>query len=140
MKSTAQVRTKLKNSVFKHKKKYLESQLKQKPGNCKWNSKQKYLHRGTGELRVIGMCMYSVEDPSWDTDICESDATAQQCSKFCPMKDKEQLTEEFEELLDDQQFVSTHCKDLAALRWVLNGEEHADQPTKWRRFLGWFGL
>lgn len=136
MRSKGQVKKRLKQVRFKHQKKFLESHLKRKPCNCKWNSEQKYVHEGTGQLRVLGMCMYSVENPDWDVDICEVIEQAQKCPNFSPPKSKDELKEEFEELCSDEEFVNTHFKDVAALKWVLNGDGELFTPW-YQRFWRW---
>ena len=137
MRTSGKVKKRLKQAEFKHQKKYLDAHLKRDPCNCKWNSEQRYLHEGTGQLKVLGMCMFSVENPTWGVDICEVTAQAQNCPHFSPPKSKEALKEDFGTMLEDEQFVSTHCKDVAALRWVLNGDSDTHKPW-YSRFFSWF--
>lgn len=137
MRTSSEIRKKLKQARFKHLKKHLETNLRCRPTNCKWNSTQRYIHEGTGQLKIIGMCMYSVEDPKWEIDICETEATARDCPNFIPLKNKEQLKEEFSILEQDEEFSHLHFREVTTLKWVLNGDDSARIPTVWERIQSW---
>jgi len=141
MRTVGKVRKRLKQVQFKHQKKYLDLHLKRRPCNCKWNSEQRYIHEGTRQLKILGMCMYSVENPEWDTDICESVSQANTCPHFCVRTSKEELKESFEALLRDEEFVNTYCKDIAALRWVIhNDSEELNGHSRWQRLKKWMSF
>lgn len=122
MKSAGTVRHKLTQVRFRYLKKRLEMELQQAPGNCRFNA----------ELPDDGysICVYGAESTdTWVASYCDvridQGARAQSCSTFCHRRSKEQIKEEFGRELNAMSLpeVAARWPDMAALIWVLDGEE-----------------
>jgi len=86
----------------------------------------------------VRLCMYGSENSAtWNGDLCDGDAVAQNCPYFEAKLSEEQAAIEFEELMADDEHVVKHYGDVAALQWVLGERVYRVPLSAWGRFLLW---
>jgi hypothetical protein len=67
--------------------------------------------------------MLGAENPEeWPGNVCDDVSTAKSRPFFEVRHQEDELREEFEEEIQDVSVLASDYKDIAALRWVLNGE------------------
>jgi hypothetical protein len=114
MKTPYQVREKLKQATFYHRKKYLKQNLKKLPWNCTYN-KEITLPNKKGEK--VRICTYNnCYDPCYKQEHSEC------CNVFTPKRSEKDLKEDFNNLLKDKEYVNKNFKDLTALAWTLGSD------------------
>ncbi len=129
MKSAGKVRHKLKQAVFRHRKKYVEEGLAQTPSNCSWN--KSLTTPSGGEVHI---CVYGQGTPDWNAKVCddkfEGCAQAAQCPHFQCANDPEDLKDTFNQMMGLEggptplsQISSNGYPDIAALLWVIAEED-----------------
>jgi len=140
MRTEAEIRQKLKQVQFRHLKKLLEANFKQRPCNCAHNEVHQSLN-GSGD--PIGLCMYGSENPEeWEGVICDEAfggiTLARNCGTFKPHKTKIEIKAEFNALMENEDLgvIAAQYPDVAALLWTLG--ERGYTPTLWQRFLWWY--
>lgn len=140
MRNETEIRQKLKQVQYRHLKKLLEANFKQRPCNCAYNETHRSLN---GSGKPVGLCMYSAgEAKEWQGVICDEDfggnALARNCNLFKPYKTKLEIKSEFHDLMTNADIgdVAAQYPDIAALMWML--DERPYQPTLWQRFLLWW--
>lgn len=73
------------------------------------------------EEKPIRICTYGSNDPAnWNGDICDSELVSANCPYFTPSKEQHTLSQEFDEILSNDQKTLQEYPDVAALQWVLN--------------------
>ena len=118
MKTPQQIRRKIKDVAFRLLQKRLEKELKVVPCNCVYNHRV-ILDPKSADKKDMGICIYGLKDKDkWSGKVCDSPEDI--CSKFTYKKTKEDIKKELQKQLNDSEYVSTHYKHLAALRWVLD--------------------
>lgn len=145
MKNQIEIERRLVKLRNRHKKKYVEKHTSKTPENCKYN----YLHHlntlkyssddnETIEVNIqpdkdIRICTFGSDKPEkWNGDICDSVEVSGKCPFFCPRTNEESLSEEFDTLIQDDEYTIDNYSDVAALQWVLNVRVHS---VKHRNFI-----
>tara|TARA_Y100000310_G_scaffold194428_2_gene194420 strand:+ start:11820 stop:12404 length:585 start_codon:yes stop_codon:yes gene_type:complete len=128
MKSEAKVRRKLKQVMFRHLKKRLQTTLRKRPENCLYNrqpSTHPKLKPVTGLPRV---CIHA-EQAGAICDISHpNSADYKGCPFFTPAESEAQVRKAFIELAKSpRDRVAEHMPDAAALMWVLDQEDGVPQ-------------
>jgi hypothetical protein len=138
MRTDGQIRHKLKQLIFRHRKKFVEKGLSQKPHNCKHNGVVR-LPVHTGNRATIHVCTWGVghvvepgkghDGENWNNRVCDSsmggDEQAQECPYYEGCHSPESLKAEFTRKLgfgDNQTSsgqLAQEYPDLIALMWVL---------------------
>ena len=127
MKTEGEIRQKLKQVLFRYRKKRLETLLSPYPDNCMHNSEMEPRDRHD-EAPNVQVCFYTtlgvprgvVCDVRYDNG-----QRAKDCPLFEPRVDKEQINAEFQELLESGSMgeIAQNFPDAAALMWVLDDSE-----------------
>lgn len=133
MKSESQIKQKLKQVIFRHRKSYVADGLAKAPKNCAHN-RRITLPVHTGNRASIGIC----GDPSIPlTCVCDStmggDLQAQECPYFSKLHTAQGLKEEFttklglDGTLVQIGFIAKEYPDVAALMWALGPGKNVDK-------------
>jgi len=132
VKTESQIRQKIKQVVFRHRKKYVEKHLKQHPCNCKFNEEVKLKTPSHG-LHVIRKCSYKMEDVDQTNLVCDRNFggldLARKCPYFAHKHSAEDLKRKFASRLGlDNTPVSLgelarDFPDVVALMWVLDSQK-----------------
>jgi hypothetical protein len=142
VKSESQVRQKLKQVLFRHRKEFLREQLHRRPENCKHNAVVHLpVHVATrSSLRICGLVH---ESEGWNNRVCDSliggDRQATQCPHYVCQHTPEELKLEFNEKIGLGQTpveigrLAKDYPDAAALMWVLSPTPE-DAPTVFSLF------
>jgi len=137
MRRESQIRHKLKQVIFRHRKKYVEQGLSPRPENCEHNIVVR-LPIHTGNRATIRVCAYS--DDEIDNDVvCDStmggDQQARKCPYFNCCHTPETLKDEFSQKLGlgdavtQAGVLAKEYPDIIALMWVLGtGKQNGDKP------------
>lgn len=141
MKTEGKVRQQLKQVVFRHLKKEIESSQKRVSQNCVFNtdgSVPGYPSQCRHYSRQFKVC-----DSSVNPSVC------QRCEIFVLKRDPEHVKLDFRQLMtEEKSVVAEKYPDIAALRWVLEEEVPEDlmeevEPTPppkrsfWKRLAWW---
>lgn len=123
MKDEAKVRRKLKQVIYRHLKKRLETTLRKRPENCLYN-RHPCRHPGMTPITDLPRVCIHVEQAG---AICDkshpNSADYQGCPYFTPAKSEAQVRKEFVGLAKSpRDRVAEHMPDAAALMWVLEQE------------------
>lgn len=131
MKSESETRQKLKQVLYRHQKRKLKANFKKVPGTC--------LHNVDVELETdlfVGACMYPLEGSPRGV-ICDprvaGNAQALKCGLWEPLRDKEEIKVEFQELFEDTTdlgLIAAQYPDVAALLWVLGEGTTSDEEPE----------
>lgn len=117
MKNPGQIRQKLKQVIFRHRKRFLSKHLRVIPSNCKFNCILE-----TPE-NSIGVCQHSEESRDL---ICDSGLgnRAVTCPSFEVKRSAQNLKSDFNEILfQSPEELSQQYPDIVALMWVLGNPE-----------------
>lgn len=118
MKSDGQVAQKLKQVKYRHFKKEAEALLSRKPRNCK---NCKLLQ--TGQDSQLGVCVL-------DSEVCDSNLRdrSKGCESFDLRHSKSAIKDSLREFFETREVheISVRFPDVAALLWVLEGEQEGD--------------
>lgn len=127
MKTEGQIKQKLKQVLFRHKKGFLQEHLKVCPENC--------IHNKPIQIplasRLVGFCHHPQQK---DPTVCDSYSAifnkAEGCPLFTVSKEAESLKQDFQSLYEDNKehlgLLAEDYPDLAALLWVLGGDDKDD--------------
>lgn len=162
MKSESQIRQRLEKLRVRYTTKYMEASQCRSYLNCVYNLKhqtQKLKYKDSdlvlteyemypksvSSLVVINpdsdsvhLCIYGSENPeTWNGDICDTDEVAKECPMFKPWKSIKEAREEFEALLEDDQYIYRNHPDIAALQWALNIRLHQYKIPWYYRLILW---
>jgi len=84
-------------------------------------------------IQTMGLCMYGAESPeSWNGTICEDDIDAQRCPYFTAKFDKKEIWREFQEQVQNPDWLRDHMPEVYGLLWALN-TSHAPTLPWWKR-------
>ena len=133
MKREGQIRHKLKQVIFRHRKRFVERGLSQRPENCAHNGVVR-LPVHTGNRATIRVCRYQSEDSGeWNNRVCDStmagEEQARKCSYFQCRHTAEQLKDSFKGKLGLGEkgvhpgALAQEFPDVVALMWVLDSEQ-----------------
>lgn len=126
MLSENDIRKKLYNKKRRCLSKRVKIVFKRRPCNCQFNRK----HILKESDRELGLCMLGVEDPNWEVDICETVERAESCPAYLNRYTRESIEQDFENDMNDLQWVKKNHLDIYTLMWVL---EDTGKKTK----IGW---
>lgn len=147
------IKHKLRQVVFRHRKRFIEDGLKRRPCNCTFNGAVKTPRR-VGGKEVVRLCLYKVDDrDEWNNTTCDESLgglqQAQECPYFECKNDPKDLKAMFASLIGldgtsvDAQWMAKHYPDIMALTWVIGdarkAKEEPDPPKKRHSVLAIFG-
>jgi hypothetical protein len=128
VKTQGQIKQKIKQVVFRHRKRFVQEGLSRKPENCQ-HHKTVRLPLHTGNRAVIGVCGLEGKDLVCDSTMAGV-AQAQDCKFFCCGRSAEFLKKDFDSRLglngEDIQIgaIAKDYPDLAALMWVMGASKN----------------
>lgn len=132
IRSYGQVRQKLKQAMFRHLQSELHRSLKTTPENCAYNHPTSI---GRSQERV-GICRFdgplqdgqvSPRGKVCDTGVAGCSAQASACRCWLKLRSKEEIKLEFRNLMvSDRGIIAASYPDVAALMWVLDGVDFAE--------------
>lgn len=128
MRSEGRIKHQLKQVIYRHLQKRLRMNFKKRPHTCLHN-KEVIIHG----VRV-GVCSHpdvKMEGQNFspyvvcDTHVSGGIQQAQECSFWDPVASKEDIKEEFTNLVNsgDRGRIAAECPDVAALMWVLDNQD-----------------
>jgi len=132
VKSEGEVRQKLKQVIFRLRKKHVEAVFRKAPETCRHNSTLEPMPRE--EIPGVQACFYTTDGVPRGV-VCDvrfdNGARARSCSLWEPRGDKEQVKTEFHEVMEsgNRGLIASKFPDVAALMWVLDGSL-GDEPTE----------
>lgn len=148
MKSSGATRHKLKQVIFRHRKKKIRQALRCSPENCIHN---KTLHF-SDDLPPIGVCGRWAQEaspfekwPSGAPGVCDTshngEAQASQCAAFQAEVDIESLKDQFQGFIQEASLaeIASEYPDVAALMWVLGDDapgRDVDMREDWENSQG----
>ncbi len=137
MKGEGQVRQKLKQVLYRHRKEFLREHLLRRPDNCKHNSVV-HLPVQVSNRALVHVCSLVSQDGEWNNRVCDSllggDRQASQCPHYACRNTAEGLKAEFNERIGlggsavEIGRIAQDYPDAAALMWVLSPSPE-DTPT-----------
>lgn len=149
MRRESQIRHKLKQVIFRHRKKFVEHGLSRRPENCEHN-RVVSLPIHTGNRATIRICDYADDDTENDV-VCDStmggEVQARACPYFGCCNSPETLKDEFSHKLGlgegetQAGVLAKEYPDIIALMWVLGtGKQNgATPPESESNILAFFG-
>jgi hypothetical protein len=151
MKREGQIRHKLKQVIFRHRKKFVEKGLSRRPENCAHNGVVR-LPVHTGNRATIRVCQYRDEDTDeWNNRVCDSTMAGDEQARHCPYFEcgntPDVLKATFSKKLGlggeevKSGALAQEYPDIIALMWVLESEQKnkkkPDEPKS--NILAFFG-
>ena len=139
MKSENQIKQKLKQVIYRHRKSHVERGLSRRPENCSHNHAVR-LPAHTGNRAVIHVCGYCPEGSLLPNDVvCDStmagDVQARECPYFKGRQTPDSLKEEFTGKLGldgtvvQIGVIAKEYPDVAALMWALGPGKNVDKKA-----------
>lgn len=132
--SSGKVRQRLKQVLFRHRKKYVEDGLKRRPCNCIHNADARVLDDKVPK-QTVRLCLYQVEDRSkWNNVVCDESLGGVAQAERCPYYECKHSVKDLEALFNtvvgidgtNAEF-SKHYPDVAALLWVLGQDSQNEK-------------
>jgi len=127
MKSEGQIRQKVKQVIFRHRKEHVRQGLVKRPTNCRYNEEVR-LPANMANRATIRVCGYHPAEYR-NNVVCDSsmggDPQATECPYFQPLHSPEDLKEEFNAKLGlngttvEIGVIAKEYPDIAALMWVM---------------------
>lgn len=128
MKSEGNIRHKLKQVAFRHRKKFVAEGLAILPSNCKWNRPL-----STPEGENIRACTFKQGTEDWNAKVCDEAFQGVEQAETCPYFEccntPEELKSQFNRMIGLEggpkplsQLSTQGYSDLTALLWVLEGD------------------
>ncbi len=158
MKTSEEIKKRLIKLTNRYRDVYVKRYTDRQPCNCIYN----YLHNPSPLLlsnsvenryvpnrsiqlvviqdeKPVRICTYGSEKPNaWNGDICDSDSVSKECPYFSPIREKEELSLEYDSHLKDDKYVLEHHPDIAALQWVLNDRSYRIKLSIRTWILAWY--
>lgn len=145
MMDEGKVKHKLRQVIFRHRKRFIANGLKRRPHNCCHNAEVKNPRR-MGNKEIVRLCLYQVENlEEWNNVVCDSTQQAQECPHFQCRNKPDDLKRMFTTSLGldgtpvEIGWIAKHYPDIAALTWVLGDVPTAETPKQKSRVLAMFG-
>lgn len=143
MKAEGQIKQKVKQVIFRHRKAYIRAGLARKPRNCLHNDKVR-LPIHMSNRATLNVCGYCPDGETPNNFVCDSsmggDKQAADCPFFENRTTAEDLKEEFNRKLGlngeapvEIGYIAKEYPDIAALMWVLgpgDREQNPEAPKK----------
>lgn len=133
MKSESQIRQKVKQVVFRHRKKFVEKSLKRHPCNCKHNEEVKLKTPSSG-LHIIRRCSHKEQN----TLVCDRNLGGLELAQKCPYFEHKHTAEALKRQfaarlgLDGSPIslgdLARDFPDVVALMWVLGSQKNEKDP------------
>lgn len=153
MKSEGQIKQKAKQTIFRHRKKYVEAGLSPRPQNCTYNTKVR-LPVHMANRATLHVCGYAPDGSTPNNVVCDStmggDKQAAECPYFECRLEADALKQDFNQKLGIEGgapkeigYIAKEYPDVAALLWVMgpgknsNSEEPAEEEQA--NILAFFG-
>lgn len=133
MKSEGQVRQKIKQVLFRHRKRKIREGLKKTPCNCKFNGHLDLPDSFLSERDNVNLCTYPGNLQTCDERITGDLEKAQQCPFFVSEADIENVKSLFDADLLGRNLVEVAevYPDAAALMWVLEIDNYQGMQLDW---------
>lgn len=156
MKNRDEIEARIRKLVDRYKTKYVNASQARVHRNCSFNR----LHTPTGNYesnkswetgisprrqvtlivlepeRPVGICMYGSEKPeTWSGDTCDDDDVSKKCPMFSPNRSSSSVEEEFDDHMQDDEYVLKHYPDVAALQWAVNARHWKIRPLLIERII-----
>lgn len=153
MKSEGQIKQKVKQVVFRHRKAYIRHGLARHPQNCSFNQKVR-LPVHMANRATLGVCGYCADGSPPNDIVCDStmggDQQAAKCAFFQERHSAEALKDEFNRKLGidggtprEIGYIAQEYPDVAALLWVMGPAKHSNkekpEPEPESNILAFFG-
>lgn len=153
MKTDGQIRQKIKQVVFRHRKAFVRQGLARHPGNCAFNTKVTLpLHMAN--RATLHVCGYRSEEKTPNNVVCDAtmggERQARECPWFKTCRSAEELKGDFNDRLGvdggapkEIGYIAKEYPDVAALLWVMGPDKgvNPEEPEekKEANILGFFG-
>jgi len=130
--SPSQIRQQLKQVLFRHLQREIRDNFRESPEACYYN----HLTGIGGSSEKIGICRYegSIKENSPRGKVCDTRVAgcinqARACKCRQPFRTKEEVKTAFRELMssNDRGKIASQYPDVAALMWVLDGVDVAEE-------------
>lgn len=146
MKTEGEIRQKLKQVIFRHRKAFVQDGLERTPANCQHNAPAR-LPVLVSEVDTIRVCRFVSDNGEWNNQVCDprhgGARQALKCPHFVCRNNAEDLKDTFRSNLglDGSPVALAHIAreypDVVALMWVL-GPSDAATPAE-NSILDFFG-
>lgn len=133
LRSSSQVRQKLKQAMFRHLQQELQDNFKATPEGCSHN----HFTPIGGSPERVGICRFDGTTPegvlSPRGGVCDARVTgclvqAHACKCWAALYSKEKIKGDFRNLMaSDRGMIAARYPDVAALMWVLDGVDFAEE-------------
>jgi len=153
LKSEGQIKQKVKQVIFRHRKEYVRQGLSRHPENCQYNEKI-HLPVHMANRATLGVCGHCFDGESPRNLVCDStmggDRQAADCTFFQDRNSAEELKDEFNRKLGidggaprEIGYIAQEYPDVAALLWVLGPSKDTNkeepEPESESNILAFFG-
>jgi len=150
MKKAAEIKRKLKQVLYRHRKKYVEEGLRRRPANCTHNAVIEIGDPSRSNRTHLRICTWGIEDAKepgafrqedggeWNAVTCDESLGGRKQCRDCPTfecgSEAEDLKAAFATMLGvdgtevDIGWIAKQYPDVAALMWVLDSEPHSEKP------------
>lgn len=140
MKTESEIKQKLKQVIFRHRKNYVQERLSRRPENCEHNRVVR-LPVHTGNRASLRVCGYISDDGDTNDVVCDSTMAGEKQAQECPFfecgKDAKELKEEFKNRMGLGKevvpigVIAKEYPDVAALKWALDpGKTDPEEPEE----------
>ena len=140
MKTQEDIQKRLEKLYSRYLQRYIITSQARKQCNCKWRTESESLNKNSDELPMeqwiapcksstiilahndspVGVCTFGSDIPSeWNGDICDNEFMVKSCKNFTAKVSADEATEEFNDLMQNDEYVIENYKDIAALQWAL---------------------
>jgi len=154
VKTEGQIKQKVKQVIFRHRKEYVRHGLSRRPENCSYNERV-HLPVHMANRATMGVCGHCFDGDTPRNLVCDStmggDRQAEGCSFFQERTSADDLKDEFNRKLGlngpavEIGYIAKEYPDVAALMWVMgpgkdaNREEPAKELERQSNILAFFG-
>lgn len=117
MKTESEVRSKLRQILFRHRKKEMITALRVIPSNCIHNVKM------DSPNCQIGVCGFGRDTENWNQKICDEKFGGDNVASLCPYfqtQDPDEIKKSFKEAMITPGHIAYRYPDVRALKWVLD--------------------
>lgn len=134
MRTRAEVKQQLKQVTFRHLKKLLVENFKQRPDTCCHN-REAVLDEDSDT--VVYLCGHVNAEGVPRNVVCDARvagclAMARECPLWAPLKTKQQVKDEFNEIVQSSNrgLIAKRYPDIAALMWVMDDPNGDEVPSE----------
>jgi len=130
MRPEPEVRHRFAQLKMRYLQRLFRKELRRRPANCQFN--KAHMVNMNGQDVEVRLCMLGVDRPDWNVDTCETAKQATSCPAFMLVRNREQIEEQFENNIQEIDYLRENYRDLYTLSWVLGDVE--TKYTWWQRF------